>query len=246
MRFTERLSEARFIGRRKRFFADVELLDGRLVTAHCPNTGSMRNCLVPGSPCWVSKVHSPKAKLPYRLEIVTSEYGGLAGVNTMLANKLVGEALEKGIVSELQGYESRRAEVPYGQEKSRVDWLLEGAEGRCFVEVKNVTLALPSGIAVFPDAVTTRGHKHLRELRTLRLHGHRAVLFYCVQLSQVNSVSVAVDIDPEYAKELGKALHAGVEVLAYAAKLSDEEIVLTHRLDFDPLGRPFTRQSGGV
>lgn len=246
MRFFEPLIKATFLRRRKRFFADVEFADGTTVTAHCPNTGSMLNCLVPDSPCWVSKVHSPTAKLPYRLEIVTSKYGGIAGVNTLLANKLVGEALQNGQIPELADYESFHAEVPYGTERSRIDWLLEGPEGQCFVEVKNVTLAQPSGVAVFPDAVTTRGHKHLRELTALRSQGHQAVLFYCVQLSQVKSVSVAAEIDPEYAKALATALEAGVEVLAYGTKLSAEEIVLTHRLDFDPVDGPFTRQSGGV
>lgn len=232
MRFPESLIKATFLGRRKRFFADVEFSDGSLVTAHCPNTGSMLNCLVPGSPCWVSKVHSPTAKLPFRLEIVTSRYGGLAGVNTLLANKLVGEALRANQIPELAGYETQKAEVAYGKEKSRIDWLLERPGGKCYVEVKNVTLALESGVAVFPDAVTTRGHKHLRELAALKEEGFRAVLFYCVQLSEVKSVSVAEDIDPLYAEELARAQRRGVEVIAYGTSLSPEEIVLRQRLVF--------------
>jgi sugar fermentation stimulation protein A len=232
MRFSEPLIKARFLRRRKRFFADIELSDGSQVTAHCPNTGSMLNCLLPDSPCWVSRVKSPAAKLPYRLQIVTSRFGGLAGVNTMLANKLVGEALDAGRIPELAGYETRSAEVSYGKENSRIDWLLEEPGGKCYVEVKNVTLALDSSIAVFPDAVTTRGHKHLRELAAIASEGFRAVLFYCVQLGKVNSVSVAVDIDPLYAEELHRARQQGVEVVAYGATLSPEEIFLQRRLAF--------------
>lgn len=235
MRFSKPLIKAQFLGRRKRFFADVELADGSRVTAHCPNTGSMKNCLVPGSPCWLSEVHSPTAKLPYRLEIVTSEYAGLAGVNTLLANKLVGEALDNNRIPELSGFQERKAEVRYGKENSRIDWLLE-TPGKCFVEVKNVTLGLASGNAVFPDAVTSRGHKHLRELAHLASEGHRAVLFYCVQLSQVDRVGVARDIDPEYAKALSIALNQGVEVIAYGASLSSTEIVLDKPLPFEPPG----------
>ena len=232
MKLPEPLIQATFARRYKRFFAEVVLSDGTLVTAHCPNTGSMLNCLVADSPCWLSRVTSPRAKLAFRLELVTSRFGGLAGINTQRANALVGEALHAGRIGELRGYESIRAEVGYGIEKSRVDWLLEGPSVKCYVEVKNVTLAAPDGIARFPDAVTQRGQRHLRELAKARRDGHRAVLFFCVQLTGATGVSLAADIDPLYAEELQRAETAGVEILAYHAKLAADEFVLGDRLPF--------------
>ena len=206
--------------------------DGSQVTAHCPNTGSMLNCLVPASQCWVSRVHSARAKLPYRLEMVTSRYGGLAGVNTQRANLLVGEAIQQQWIPELTGYRSARAEVACGREGSRIDWLLEGGAPACFVEVKNVTLAAQDQVARFPDAVTSRGAKHLRELQYLKSQGKRAVLFFCVQLTQVDHMSIASDIDPLYARALTEAMASGVEVLAWQASLSAEQAILHRALEF--------------
>ena len=218
---------ATFIKRYKRFFADIQNEQGQLMTLHCPNTGSMKNCQVEGSPCWYSLSDNPKRKLPGTLEIVTTSQGNLAGVNTAVPNHLVREAIEADLVPELQGYQQIRSEVRYGEEKSRIDLLLEDHKlGLCYVEVKNVTLDMGAGLAMFPDAVTSRGAKHLRELMTMVAAGHRAVLFFCVQLTGVERVEVAADIDPAYAQTMTQAIAAGVEVRAWRTSISADEIVL--------------------
>ena len=221
------LFAATFEKRYKRFFADVRTPAGELITLHCPNTGSMKNCQVEGTPCWYSLSDNPKRKLPGTLEIVTTSYGHLAGVNTAKPNHLVREVIEAGLVPELQGYSQIRSEVRYGEEKSRIDLLLEDLErGQCYVEVKNVTLDMGDGLATFPDAVTSRGARHLRELMAMVTAGHRAVLFFCVQLTQVERMEVAAEIDPVYSQTLAQAVAAGVEVIAWRASISADEIVL--------------------
>ncbi|MDA8782646.1 DNA/RNA nuclease SfsA [Porticoccaceae bacterium] len=221
------LLPARFVRRYKRFFADIESPSGELKTLHCPNTGSMKNCQVEGSDCWYSLSDNPKRKLPGTLEIVTTSHGNLAGVNTSRPNHLVRKTIEAGLVPELAGYQNIRTEVRYGEEKSRIDLLLEDPEqGLCYVEVKNVTLDMGDGLAIFPDAVTSRGAKHLRELMAMRAAGHRAVLFFCVQLTGVERVEVAAEIDPVYAQTMAEAIAAGVEVIAWRARLAAEEIRL--------------------
>ncbi len=218
---------ATFIKRYKRFFADIQNEQGQLMTLHCPNTGSMKNCQVEGSACWYSLSDNPKRKLPGTLEIVTTSQGNLAGVNTAKPNHLVREAIEADLIPELRGYQQIRSEVRYGEEKSRIDLLLEDEKlGRCYVEVKNVTLDMGAGLAMFPDAVTSRGAKHLRELMAMVDAGHRAVLFFCVQLTGVERVEVAADIDPSYAQTMAQALAAGVEVMAWRTSINADEIVL--------------------
>ena len=221
------LFPATFEKRYKRFFADVRTPEGDIITLHCPNTGSMKNCQVEGAPCWYSLSDNPKRKLPGTLEIVTTSHGYLAGVNTARPNHLVREVIEAGLVPELNGYSQIRSEVRYGEEKSRIDLLLEDPElGLCYVEVKNVTLDMGSGLATFPDSVTSRGAKHLRELKAMVAAGHRGVLFFCVQLSAVERMEVAAEIDPIYAQTLAEAVAAGVEVIAWRAHLTPEEIRL--------------------
>ena len=185
-----------FIKRYKRFFADILTEQGEPLTLHCPNTGSMKNCLVENSRCWYSLSDNPKRKLPGTLEIVTTASGNLAGVNTGRSNHLVRQAIVEDLIPELRGYRNIRSEVRYGEEKSRIDLLLEGEAWHCYVEVKNVTLDCGDNHAQFPDAVTARGAKHLRELMAMVDQGHRAVLMFCVQLSSVETVSVAGQIDP--------------------------------------------------
>lgn len=219
-----------FIKRYKRFFVDIRTAQGETITIHCSNTGSMKHCQQSESPCWYSLSDNPKRKLAGTLEIVTSAFGNLAGVNTARPNHLVREAIEADLVPELRGYEVIRSEVRYGDEKSRIDLLLEGESGCCYVEVKNVTLDCGNGRAQFPDAVTSRGSKHLRELIAMVAAGHRAVLFFCVQLSGVEEVSVAADIDPTYAQTLNMAIAQGVEVLAWQADLSEHSISLIRPL----------------
>ena len=215
------------VQRYKRFFADLVDQQGDMITVHCPNTGSMKNCVVEGSSCWYSLSDNPKRKLAGTLEIVTTSHGQLAGVNTSRPNYLVREAIEAGWVPELRGYEKIRSEVRYGKEKSRIDLLLEDPVlGRCYVEVKNVTLDKGNGLAEFPDSVTSRGTRHLRELMTMVAQGHRAVLFFCVQLTGAERAEIATNIDPVYAETMAQAVAAGVQVIAWRAALSPEEITL--------------------
>ncbi len=206
--------------RYKRFLADVRLPDGTEITIHCPNTGSMRHCVLPESPCWFSDSGNPKRKYRHTWEVATVPGGHLAGVNTGRANALVRAAIERGVIAELQEYETVRGEVRYGQEKSRIDLLLE-AEGLadCYVEVKSVTLMEAPGQGWFPDAVSQRGSKHLRELAQMVSEGHRAVLFFCVQHTGIDWVEPADAIDPVYGETLRDAMAAGVEVLAYKAEI---------------------------
>lgn len=225
------LLPATFIKRYKRFFTDIRTEQGELLTVHCPNTGSMKNCQVENSPCWYSLSNNPKRKLPGTLEIVTTSFGNLAGVNTSRPNHIVRRAIENGLISELCGYENIRSEVRYGEEKSRIDLLLEGGrEQQCYVEVKNVTLDCGDGHAQFPDSVTSRGTKHLRELMVMVAEGHRAVLFFCVQLTGVQSMSIAGHIDPLYEQTLSAAIDSGVEVLVWQADLSAQNIGLRRPL----------------
>lgn len=213
--------------RYKRFLADVKLADGATVTVHCPNSGSMKGCANPGSRVFVSCSPNPGRKYPFTWELVESD-GFWAGINTGLPNRLVREAIEDGTVPELQGYDSIRPEVAYG-EHSRIDLLLQGPQGRCYVEVKNVTL-VENSVALFPDSVTTRGQKHLNELMRVVREGDRGVIFFTVQRVDGFSVSPADTIDPEYGRLLRLALLNGVEALAYRATVTPEMIVLTERL----------------
>jgi len=227
------LTEGRLLRRYQRFLADVELADGTLVTAHCPNTGSMQGCKDPGSRVWLSASDNPKRKLPWTWEIIEAD-GVLVGLHTGRTNALVREAIEAGRIPALAGHQRLRGEVPYGGpdgRRSRIDLLLE-ADGRppCYVEVKNVTAAVTGGLGYFPDAVTERGTKHLREMAEEVARGHRAVLFFCVQRSDVREVRPADHIDPEYGRTLRQVLAQGVEVLAYGAEVLPSGIQLLHPL----------------
>ena len=216
------------IKRYKRFLADVALDDGTLVTAHCPNSGSMMGCSIPGSPVMLSKSPNPDRKLPYTWELV--QVGGCwVGLNTMLPNRLTEEAIQDGTISQLQGFEKLRREVRYGSENSRIDILLEGKEGRCYVEVKNVTL-VDGETALFPDAVTERGQKHLRELMEVVKNGDRGVILFTVQRGDADSVAPADLIDPAYGRLLREAVSSGVEAMAWRAAITPEEIRLTEPL----------------
>jgi sugar fermentation stimulation protein A len=187
----------------------------------------MKGCADPGSRVYISRSPNPGRKYPFTWELVEAD-GFWAGINTSLPNHLVQDAIENGTVVELQGYESIRPEVPYG-EHSRIDLLLESPLQRCFVEVKNVTL-VENGRALFPDAVTTRGQKHLKELMRVVREGDRGVIFFTVQRGDGASVSPADSIDPEYGRLLRLAIKNGVEALAYRALVNSQEILLTERL----------------
>ena len=215
------------VKRYKRFLADIVLEDGSTVTVHGPNSGSMKGCATPGSRVYISRSSNPGRKYAFTWELVETD-GFWAGINTALPNHLVRDAIENGTVAELQGYETIRPEVPYG-EHSRIDLLLESPNQRCFVEVKNVTL-VEDGLALFPDAVTIRGQKHLNELMRVVREGDRGVIFFTVQRGDGTSVSPADTIDPEYGRLLRLAMENGVEALAYRALVTPQEILLTERL----------------
>lgn len=231
MRFSSPLEAGRLVRRYKRFLADIVTDDGEELCIHCPNTGSMLNCMGEGARIWFQRNNDPKRKLPGTWELVETPQGRLACVNTARANRLVEEALLAGMIEELTGFTALKREVAYGTENSRVDFRLDYPAGPAFVEVKSVTLGFgDTAVAAFPDAVTTRGARHLRELAALARDGVRAVQLYCVNLTGIESVRPASEIDPLYAAALRDAVAAGVEVLAYGVEISPEEIRLTHRL----------------
>lgn len=233
MELPQPLQSAILLRRYKRFLADVQLSNGEQLTIHCPNTGSMKNCQEPGSRVWFSLSNNPKRKYPGTWQVVEVDQRYKVGINTGLANKLVKEALELDLIDELAGSKTIKPEVAYGDQRSRIDLLLEFAQDQlCYVEIKNVSLGMGNGLGLFPDAVTQRGHKHLQELIAMVQQGHRAVLFFCVQHSGIERVSPADEIDPRYGELLREAAEAGVELLAYGAKfdLDNAEITLRRSL----------------
>lgn len=210
------LLEGRLVRRYKRFLADVELADGSLVTAHTPNTGSMRQCAVPGHRVLLSRSDNPARKLAYTLELIEVD-GFWVDTHTHRTNRVVEEGLRRGWIAELSGW-SDTPEYRYGD--SRIDFLLEQGDDRALVEVKNVTLICRPQVACFPDAVTTRGQKHLRTLMEARAEGYRAVIFFLVQRGEATAFCPADAIDPEYGRLLRRAQAEGVEILAYRSRVS--------------------------
>lgn len=232
MRFDPPLEEGRLLRRYKRFLADIETAGGEQLTIHCPNTGSMLNCMSEGCRVWFSRSQDPKRKLPGTWELGETPQGRLACINTARANALVEEALRGGVITELAGFTGLRREVRFGEENSRADFCLEFATGPAWIEVKSVTLGFAdSAVAAFPDARTERGARHLRELAAQARAGVRAVQLYCVNLSGIEAVRAAQEIDPAYAAGLREAREAGVEVLAYGAEITPEAIRLVRGLD---------------
>ncbi len=228
MKFSSPLVPGRLLRRYQRFLADVEV-DGRIVTAHCPNSGSMKTCLEPGGEVWLSRSDNPKRRLAYTWELARLG-GAMVFLHPAASNQLVAEAITASRIPALSGYASLRREVAYG-EGSRVDLLLEDpARGTCFVEVKHATLSLGAGRLGFPDAVTTRGTKHLRELVAERRRGHRAVLLFTAGRTDARSVQPADEFDPEYGRTLREAVAAGVEVMAWRCSISPREVRLTKEL----------------
>lgn len=230
MRFQTPLVPAVLIRRYKRFLADIRLEDGREVTAHCANPGSMMGLADPGLKIWVEPNDDPKKKLKFGWRLVEHTDGHFTGVDTSLPNRALRAALEAGDIAELAAYDTVRPEQKYGT-NSRIDFLLQGTGlPDAYVEVKSVTLARAQGLAEFPDSVTARGARHLADLAEMARLGHRAVLFYLVQRSDARSVGVARDIDPAYAAALDHARAAGVEVLAYGTDIAPEAITIAQRL----------------
>jgi sugar fermentation stimulation protein A len=227
MQFPEKLIRGTLVQRYKRFLADVRLPNGDIVTAHCTNTGSMLGCKAPGSAVYISLSPNKGRKLPYTWEMIQVRRIWV-GINTMHPNKLVAEAIAAGAIPELCGYQSIRREVKVNTH-SRLDLCLEGSSGCCFVEVKNVTVSI-DGAAAFPDAISERATKHLKELMRLKRKGHRAAVFFVVQRGDCEYFRPADEIDAEYGRWLRRAVRAGVEALPYQAKVTPRGIVLTRRL----------------
>lgn len=218
------LKEGTFLKRYKRFFADIEW-QGQIITAHVANTGSMKGCAEPGSPCLFTIHDDPKRKLKYSLEMIKAPSGSWVGVNTSVPNLLVKSALAEKILSHWQDWDEIKPEFKVTAE-TRLDFRLSKKDRYHFIEVKNVTLARDGG-AQFPDAITLRGQKHLREMIDLLTQGHSAELVFVVQREDCQFFSPAADIDPEYAKLLKKAQNAGVQITVLKTALSMEGVRLT-------------------
>jgi sugar fermentation stimulation protein A len=229
MRLPSPLHRGTLIQRYKRFLADVRLDDGRLVTATCPNTGSMMGLTAPGSAVWLSESDSPTRKYRFTWELVEADLGQgalLVGINTGHPNKLVAEAVTANRIRHLAGYPTFRREVKYGK-NSRIDLLLECAKkGLCYVEVKNVHLSRRHGLAEFPDSVTERGAKHLAEMSDMVRLGHRAVMVFLIQRSEARRLALARDIDPSYGEAFDAAKAAGVEAIALRCCMSTDAIMV--------------------
>jgi sugar fermentation stimulation protein A len=227
MQFASELVEGLLLRRYQRFLADVRLADGTVVVAHCPNTGSMKTCLEPGTRAWLSRAR-PGRKLAYTWEVAEQDDARIY-VNPAGANALVAEAIARGGVLELAGYTNLLREVRYGA-SSRIDLLLQRESEHCYVEVKNATLRMAPGCIAFPDAITARGTKHLHELMDMVRQGHRAVVFFCVGRTDAQIFRPAITIDPLYCATLAQAIRSGVEVLAYGVEIDRRHVVLARRL----------------
>lgn len=228
MEIQEKLRYGKLIKRYKRFLADVEFEDGQVETVHCPNSGRMTSCADPGFRVCTSLSNNPKRKLKSTFEYSHNGKSWI-GVNTHRANAVVEDGILSGAIPELQGYDSLKREVKYGQ-NSRIDLLLEKDSQRCFVEVKNVTLQLGEGVVAFPDAKTERGLKHLTELCSMVEQGERAVLFFLVHREDALRFVPAREIDSLYAQELERVHSLGVEVLVYDTKIEPPQVHVRNRL----------------
>lgn len=242
------LVHGRLVSRYKRFFADLVLDDGREITAHCPNPGAMLGVREPGQGAWVSWSDDPKRKLAWTLQLVEQD-GALVGINTLLPNRLVAEALAADAIPELSGYATVRPEVKYG-EASRVDFLLTHPDRppcwlevndcppnynvpeRLWLEVKNCHFSRTKGLAEFPDCKAERSTRHLGDLAAQVAQGDRAAVLFVVQREDCNEFSACADLDPTFAKALDQAADAGVEVLAYACEMGTETIRLSQKISW--------------
>ena len=226
MQFIPALHSATLIKRYKRFLADVITPEGETFTLHCPNTGAMTGCATPGDTVWYSTSDNTKRKYPHTWELTQKQNGAFICVNTLRANTLAKDAILTGRIPELAGYNTLKSEVKYGEEKSRIDIMLQADDRpNCYIEVKSVTLA-ENEFGYFPDAVTVRGQKHLRELMGVVASGERAVLLFAILHSAIEYFSPAHHIDAKYAQLLTEAQKQGVEILAYKAELSADNMTL--------------------
>ena len=234
MKFSPPLVRGTLVKRYKRFLSDIILDDGREATAHCANPGSMMGVAIEGARVWVHEHGDKKRKLAFSWELVEVDQT-LIPINTTNPNRIVAEAVEKGVIPELAGYGDMAREVKYG-EGSRIDLLLSDSSSRkkpCYVEIKNVHLSRQPGLAEFPDSVTKRGAKHLAELARVAAHGDRAVMLFVVQRGDCRRFAPAADLDPAYAEALKQAVSAGVELLCYDCEITTAEIVLRKALEIE-------------
>lgn len=235
MQHTSPLLTGTLVKRYKRFLADVITESGDEITIHCPNTGAMTGCAEPGYTVYYSQSDNPKRKYPHTFELAQNHLGHFIGINTTKANHVVVEAIKLGLIDSLNGYTELQTEVKYGNENSRIDILLQSpacsksGEQQCFVEVKSTTLLLDekNGLGAFPDAVTTRGQKHLRELTEVIQQGHRGVLVFLVQHTGIKTMTVAQHIDAKYAEELKTAVNAGLEIIVLHTQIDLNGITAT-------------------
>ena len=229
MEFTKSLIKGKLIKRYKRFFTDVKL-DKEIVTAHCPNTGSMKGLLDEGNDVYVLPNNDPKRKLKYGLEIIKAKKN-LVGVNTHMANRIAQHALENNLIKELKNNDSIKPEVFFNKE-TRFDFLVEKGSQKIFVEVKNVTLFRDHKTAEFPDAITSRGLKHINELIKASNMGYKIFILYLIQRNDCKSFKIAEDIDVEYSNSLTKAVKKNLNVLCYDCKFSSKGIKLNKKVKF--------------
>lgn len=228
----EKLIHGKLIKRYKRFLADIILDDGSKITAHVPNSGAMTSCIEENCDVWLTHHDNPKRKLKYTLELTQME-GNLICTNTGVANKIAIEAIENAVIKELQGYDNLKPEQKYGNQNSRIDILLfnNNENKKCFVEIKSVSLNLGNTLA-FPDARTTRGQKHLEELRDMVKEGHRAVMLYVIQRTDNLPFRIAHEIDKKYNEIFEEVKKRGVEVLVYQSDINFEEISISKKVEF--------------
>ena len=230
MKFKDRLLQGTLIKRYKRFFVDINFRD-KIITAHCPNTGSMMGLLNKGNKTWFSESNNPKRKLKYSLEII--EVGkNLVGINTLLTNKLVFEALNLKKIRNLIKFDNIKTEVKFSN-NTKFDFLISNNKEKCFLEVKNVTLLRQDNIAEFPDAITSRGTKHLKELIKAKRKGYESYMLYLIQRDDCKFFKIANDIDEEYKNTFDEALNNGVKMLCYDCKLNNEEIIINNQINYE-------------
>ena len=227
MKFNETLIAGQFIKRYKRFFVDVKIGNEKVV-AHCPNTGSMMGLLEKGNNVWLSKSNNPKRKLKYTLQIIEDQKSKV-GINTHLTNKIVFEALDKRAIKNFENLDKIQSEVKFGK-NTRFDFLITEKYKKTFIEVKNVTLSREKKIAEFPDAITSRGSKHIQKLLEANKKGYKIYLFFVIQRNDCNKFKLAKDIDPEYCELLLKAVKKNLKILCYDCKFSPKGIELNREI----------------
>ncbi|QFI36451.1 DNA/RNA nuclease SfsA [Moritella marina ATCC 15381] len=233
MQYSSPLQSATLIKRYKRFLADVILENGEEVTIHCANTGAMTGCGDAGDTIWYSTSDNPKRKYSRSWELTEKANGDMICINTARANQLAKEAIECASISQLTGYETLRSEVKYGNENSRIDFLLEDSQlGKCYIEVKSASL-LQDDCGYFPDTVSVRGQKHLRELMAVKKSGQRAVLLFVVQHTGITTLKPAKHLDKDYSDLVKQAINQGVEVFAYASTIETDGITLVEQISFN-------------